>query len=97
MSIIIESKGIEVTEELKSYIEDKLSLALIKLKEPTTCRVILQDTNAHRGGMDKEIRISVSTPDVKNPVFVSDVTEDFYKTIDAAVGKLNRALHKATR
>lgn len=97
MSIIIESKSIEVTEDLKTYIEDKISLILAKLKDPTICRVILQDINAHRGGVDKEIRISVSTPDVRTPVFVSDVTEDFYKTVDVVVGKLNRALHKVTR
>ncbi len=97
MPIIIKGRHIEVPEDLKSYIEDKISNIVENLEEPNVCDVILMDSNGNRGGIDKEVHITCTLPHIKNPVFVSEKSDDFYKTIDLVGDKLKRALHNAKR
>lgn len=97
MSIIINSRNKELPENLKEYIEEKVSAVLEGLKPPTVCEVTLIEENGHRGLEKKEIRISCTLPDVKNPVFVSETGDDYYKIIDLAEDKLSHAIHKAKR
>jgi ribosomal subunit interface protein len=97
MAIIIKGIGVEVAQDVKFYIEEKISDLINKLKEPTVCEITLHDINGPKGGIDKEVRAVVTTPSIKNPVFVSDKAIDFFKAVDLVGDKLKRALHKASR
>lgn len=95
MSIIINSRNAEVAEGLKDYISAKIGIVILEQKQPTVCEVTLIDEPSHRGGDTKEIHISCTLPNVKNPIFVSQSGDDFYKTVDLIEDKLKRALHKS--
>ncbi len=97
MSILINSHNQDLPEDLKQYINDKITSCLEGLKEPNVCEVSLIEENGHRGGNTKEVRISCTLADVKNPIFVSQVSDDYYKAIDLTEDKLGRAIHKAKR
>lgn len=98
MQIIIKGRQkIVLPQDLKEYINSKISKVTSDLKEPTVCEVTLLDTNGPRGGIDKIVRISCSVADIKNPVFVETINKDFFKSVDLAQSKLARALHKAKR
>ncbi len=97
MQLIIKGHNIEIPDDLKTYIDGKISSVTQDLDEPSVCEVTLLDNNGHRGGEDKEVHIACTIPKVKNPVFVSTASNDFYKTIDIIEDKLARALHNARR
>lgn len=97
MQIIIKGRhGLEVTDHLKMYIEEKVSRVISDLVSPTICEVMLAETNA-RDALDKIVHITVSSPHVKNPVYVETKAKEFFSAIDEAADKLARALHNAKR
>ena len=98
MQIIIKGRNVEVPEDLHAYIEDKVgSVFENNLKEPTVCDVVLADENGPKGGLDRLVHITCNIPNIKNPVYVAESSEDYYKTIDLAADKLKRAFHNARR
>lgn len=97
MKTIIKGHNIDVPDDLKVYIEEKINNVAGDLKEPSVCEVMLTDNNGHRGGEDREVRVTCTLPHVKNPVFVSVKSDNWFKSVDLIEAKLKRALHNAKR
>lgn len=96
MQIIIKGKhNLKISEDLKAYIEEKVSPVLEGLKEPTICEVKLEDI---KSGKDSKImKITSTVADIKKPVYVDEASNDFFKTVDLIADKFSRAMHNAKR
>lgn len=59
----IRRRGVEVTEDLRVHVVERLRLALARFAGYVgEVRVYLRDVNGPRGGLDKECRIVVEVP-----------------------------------
>jgi len=95
MKIIIKgSKQLTVDPNLRAYIEEKIRKYEPLVKEPAVAEVVLRDTRGPKGGVDKVVRISLTLPGMKNPIFVSERTSDFYGSIDLAQESLEQQIMK---
>lgn len=98
MKIIIKARQkLVIPQDLKDYIDAKISKVTNDLKDPSVCEVVLADTRGSKGGIDKVVHISCSVAKIKNPVYATASSEDFFKAVDILEDKFSRALHRAKR
>lgn len=97
MQIIIKGlHGFSVPADIKAYAQEKVESHLNDLSEPTICEITCDDS-PNRGKLTKNVRITVTSPHIKNPVHIEHGALNFYAAIDTAADKLARALHHAKR
>jgi len=95
MKIIIKGhKQLCIDDNLRSYIEEKIRKYEPQLKEPANCEVILEDIRGPKGGIDKVVKITLSLPGLKNPIFVCERTSDFIGSVDLAQERLEQQITK---
>lgn len=95
MQIIIKGhKQLKISDNLKLYIEEKIRKYEPMIKEPATCEVVLIDAGGPKGGVDKVIKITMTLPGMRNPIFVCERTSDFIGSIDLAQEKLEHQILK---
>lgn len=95
MRIIIKGhKKLSISPDLRSYIEEKIRKYEPLVKEPAICEVILSDLRGSKGGVDKDVRITMTLPEMKNPIFVRETTSDFFGSIDLAQERLEHQILK---
>lgn len=95
MQVIIKgSHGFKVPEDLKSYIEEKVSKYEDFLEEPAVCEIMIGDTNGPKGGVDKTVHITLELPNEKIPLHVEVTTDDYMGSIDLAQEKLEQQILK---
>lgn len=95
MKIIIKGIGkLKVNQNLQGYIEEKIRKYENLVKEPAVCEVALQDLRGPKNGIDKAVTIRMTLPKVKNPIFVKEVTSDFFGSIDLAQERLEQKILK---
>lgn len=92
MHITIHSRGFILTKALRSYVEQRLRVALgwsgSRLR---MLAVSLSDINGPRGGIDKRCKIQVQLSGGKS-VVIEDTEADLYAAIDRAAERADRAL-----
>ena len=88
MRLEIRRRGVKVTEELRTYLKERLRLALARFgRHINLVRVYLRDVNGPRGGLGKKCRIVVELPP-RGRVVVTGVDTDIRAAI---TGTANRA------
>jgi ribosomal subunit interface protein len=94
LTINISAKNVELNEDLKSYVKEKVLKYEGQILEPAVCDILLSDEFGPRGGEDKLVRITMSLPNEKNTIHVEAQTSDFFGSIDLVEGKLAREIEK---
>ncbi len=95
MTPTIIAKGIDASQSLRQYIEDRLEHALSHaLDSIHFVTVRLTDLNGPlRGGRDKRCQIHLKLPGLPN-VIVTEVGANITKAIDRATQRASRAVEK---
>lgn len=94
MKIHIKGIKVKISPDLRSYVLEKIKKYEPLIKEPATCQVILKDTRGPKGGLDKEVTISMTLPGIKKPLFVSQCSSDFFGSIDLVQERLEHQILK---
>jgi len=92
MRLEIRSRGIEVTAAMRDHLARRLGFALGRFGDRVT-RVTarMADANGPRGGVDKQVRLSVGVRAGGN-VVVEDADADLYAAIDRGAERAGRAV-----
>src|SRR5437764_13261386 len=94
MRLEIRRRGVEVTEELRAHIAERLRLALGRFAGYVgEVRVYLRDVNGHRGGADKVCRVVVEVPRY-GQVVVSGADADVSAAITRTASRAGFALRR---
>ena len=92
MRVTIQSSGFDITDALRSYIEQRLTTALGWARHHMRkLAVSLSDINGPRGGVDKRCRIQVKLAGGRD-IIIEDVEADLYAAIDRAAERADRAV-----
>ncbi|MDW8267186.1 MAG: HPF/RaiA family ribosome-associated protein [Gemmataceae bacterium] len=94
MKLEICRRGVEVSDEMQSYVERRLLYALGRFS-PRISRVAvyLADLNGPRGGLDKCCRLVVRLPDA-GVVAIEDRDAELTVLIDRAADRLARSVQR---
>ena len=88
MRLEIRRRGVKITEDLRTYLKDRLRVALARFgRHVEVVHVYLRDVNGPRGGLGKKCRVVVDLPP-RGRVVVSGVDTDIRAAIS---GTANRA------
>ena len=97
MNVQIRTRGIPVTEGLRSHVERRADFALDRFAERVkSVTVRFADANGHRGGVDKVCRVEVALRGAPG-VRASDTHEDLYVAIDGALHRAARGVARAVQ
>ena len=92
MNVQIRTRGIPVTEGLRSHVERRASFALDRFSERViSVTVRLADSNGPRGGVDKVCRVEIALRGAGS-VRASDAHSDLYVAIDGALHRTSRGV-----
>lgn len=94
MNINISGHNVELSEDLKSYAEEKVLKYVDMILEPAVCDITLSNEFGPKGGEDKLVRITLTLPGEKNSLHVEAQTDDFFGSLDLAQEKLEREVEK---
>jgi len=92
MQIIINTKGFDLTEPLREYVEKHLGTAIERFElRLHAAHVSLEDVNGPKGGVDKRCRLHFTgMPGAEESLETMDA--DLHAAIDVAVEKAERYL-----
>lgn len=92
MKVLIQGKQLKLSDELKSYVFDRLVGPLTRFYDDPAAelRVSLGDANGPKGGLDKECHLTLRMPG-NSTIQIQEATRDAYASIDAASDRLFRA------
>ena len=95
MKVIIQGKQMRLTAGLKNYAHQHVVEALNRFydNEAAELRVELGDANGSKGGVDKEVHLTLHMPGAKT-IQIEEMTPDAYASMDAAADRLVRAAKK---
>jgi putative sigma-54 modulation protein len=98
MRIDISSHGIPLTRELHEYVVRRLSLALDRVEvRVRRVRVVLQDVNGPRGGVDQRCQLQIELAHLPRLVVVEtcdDIHASVAGAIDRAVQTVGRQMER---
>ncbi len=94
MRVIVKGHNVKLSPDLKSYVTEKILKYEPMIKEPAVCEVVLSDERGPKGGIDKMVRVTLTLPEMKNPIFVQETTSDFFGSIDLAQERLEHQILK---
>ncbi|MFA6492694.1 MAG: ribosome-associated translation inhibitor RaiA [Patescibacteria group bacterium] len=94
MKIIVRGQKIKIPSELKSYVIEKVKKYEPLVQEPAKCEVVFEDENGLKGGIDKVVKITLSLPGLKNPIFICERSSDFMGSVDLAQERLEHQILK---
>ncbi len=92
MKVDIQSRHVELTQELEAHIQRKLQFALCRL-EPhiTALSIYLSDVNGPKGSADKQCRLQVCVTNMED-IVIKDTQTDLYCAIDRAMQRASRSV-----
>ncbi len=95
MKVHIQGKQLRLSDELKSYVADRLVAPLTRFYDHPAAelRVEFGDTNGPKGGEDKECHLTLHMPG-GGALQIEETTRDAYASLDGASGRLLRACKK---
>ncbi|MBK7645542.1 MAG: HPF/RaiA family ribosome-associated protein [Planctomycetes bacterium] len=95
MKLYLHWNGLEPSPTLREHLERRLAFALGRFgAEVTAVRVWLADTNGPRGGVDKQVRLLVLGPQLRNLV-VTDSDSSLLAAIDRGADRIGNAIRRA--
>jgi putative sigma-54 modulation protein len=91
MKVIVKGVHLRVSRALKRHIEQHLVGPISGFYDNSAAElsVHLVDTNGPKGGLDKEVRITVRIPGTKS-LHVTETTDNIYKSIVLARERIER-------
>ncbi len=97
MQVEVRSRGIEGGRELTEYVNRRLGFALGRFGDAVKrVRVVIEDVNGPRGGLDKRCVVTASGDGFEHRVVeVHDV--EVHGAVNRAVSAMGRALSRALR
>jgi ribosomal subunit interface protein len=95
MKVIIQGKHLRLSQGLKSYAQEHVIQPLNRFydNEAAELRVELGDVNGSKGGVDKEVHLTLHMPGART-IQIEETTPDPYASMDAAADRLVRAAKK---
>ncbi|MBI5542863.1 MAG: ribosome-associated translation inhibitor RaiA [Deltaproteobacteria bacterium] len=95
MKVVIQGKQLRLSDDLKSYVHDRLVRPLTRFYDDSAAelRVEFGDTNGPKGGEDKECHLTLHLPGVRT-IQIEETTQDSYASLDAASDRLIRVVHR---
>jgi putative sigma-54 modulation protein len=94
MQINISGKQVKVDDNLRGYIEERLRKFEKMVLEPAIVDVVLSNLRGSKGGVDKAIHVTVTLPDIKNPIHLEETTDDYKGSIDLIEERLETQIMK---
>lgn len=94
MTINITGQNVDLSEDLKSYAQEKILKFAPLVLEPAICDIVLTDEYGPKGGKDKSVHLTLTLPGEKNSIHLEVLTDDFFGSIDLIQEKLDRELEK---
>lgn len=95
MRVQIKARHVEVTKEMRIYIERRLHFALSRFStELRGVLVRLEDVNGPRGGVDKRCQITLRGPRFGN-VTIDEMSGDVLGAVDTAADRAARTVARA--
>ena len=96
MRVIVKARHMTLTEPLKTYAEEKLGNATMRIldKPASKMEIELSDLGAIRDGASKECKVTMSIPKGK-PITICEIDDDMYKAIDLAHDRLLYQVRRA--
>ncbi len=92
MKIDIQTRGFDLTEGLKAFIQRKLQFALSRMESHISVISIgLSDINGPKGGIDKRCRLQVSIANMED-IVIKDTQPDLYCAIDRTMQRASRVV-----
>jgi len=93
MQIIIKgSKGFEIFDKNKEYIEKKFRKFEKRVKEPAVLEFSFHHTHATRANIDKGIHLTFTMPGLTEPEHIEEISEHFNETIDLLQERFDKFL-----
>ena len=95
MKVLIQGKQMRVSDDLKTYVAEKLVRPLARFYDDSAAelRVEFGDTNGPKGGPDKECHLTFHMPNART-IQIEETTADVYASLDAASDRLIRVCHR---
>ncbi|MDQ3263924.1 MAG: HPF/RaiA family ribosome-associated protein [Myxococcota bacterium] len=95
MRVEIKTRHVAVTEQVREHIERRLHFALSRFgPELRSVRVLLEDVNGPRGGVDKRCQLTLRGPRVGN-ITIEEMSADASAAVDIAADRAARALARS--
>jgi ribosome-associated translation inhibitor RaiA len=92
MQIVIQARGLDLTAELREYVDRRLRFAFDRASYVlASVSVVLSDINGPRGGNDKCCRIRLVGNEALDMV-VEDTQADLHVAVDRAADRAGRTL-----
>lgn len=83
MQIIIKgTKGFEIYDKNRDYIEKKFAKFAKWVKEPATLEITFQHTHGTRANLDKRVHLTFTMPGLKHAEHIEELSEHFTQSID---------------
>lgn len=97
MEISVNAQDFELTHAIDEYLREQLQSAFARISEHVTAvEVFLKDANGPRGGVDKQVLISVRSRNRRRIVLLTK-DRDLYVAIARGVKRTKRALRRQLR
>jgi ribosome-associated translation inhibitor RaiA len=94
MLVQVSGKGFELSEELRTYVEEKLTTALARFSPRVAiARAFLADENGPKRGLDKSLRLVIDIERLPL-IVVEEKGESWYSVLEESV---ERAAHAVSR
>lgn len=95
MRLVIKSRGVELTDELRAHATTRVQFALGRFaSELQRVEIVVADINGPRGGIDKECRILVRGARLDD-VFVEERAVSTEAAVAIAANRVARAVQRA--
>ena len=91
MKVVIQGKQLKLTDELKSYVRERLVRPLTRFYDDSAAelRVEFGDARLSKGGEDKECHLTLHMPNART-LQIEQTTRDCYASLDEASDRLIR-------
>ena len=95
MNIELKAFGLELTDALRAFCDDRIVDPLRRVydREGPRLEIELSDRNGPKGGLDKRCRITFAMPHTRTLTVVEEA-EDVYRAIDLAAQRFRRLVNK---
>lgn len=93
MKIIISGKQFKVDDNLRGYINERFLKFARYVKEPATMEIVLSNFMGPKGN-DQAVCVTATLPELKNPIHIEEVTNDFKGSIDLIEERLEKVLRR---
>lgn len=95
MKVLLRGVHLDLSESLKTYVEEHLVAHIEKLADDEAAEIdiSLVDNNGPKGGMDKDCRVTVRLPGL-SAIHVTETSETVHQSIDAARDRIEKAVKR---